>query len=506
MKKILLTLSITLLTFNLCLSSDNNCLPDNYIAKGNAYVSGIIRNFSADRNMSADILYQNPIISEPLFISADISDDGKFFIEVPVLNHSLVVFNIPHYREYIAIMRDDTVFVEFDASKVASGSDISGRKDMPSIYYRFSGAFATVNNELGKLAFSENSSDLFMGTRKNSSLPAFRDEIISKADSTIEYYDSLNISPETKRLIEVNIRQNSMRWLVSHYTGHIRDENISEEKYADTFFSVFKDYDFASSDHLYGQHYTEFLRNCADLCIMKKRIERKPLERVSTEATIHMNYLESKDIFSDITGIESGNAFDLMDGIIFMNQIDKKLQLSDWQLRQVNNISAKCIRDEIFTTNNNLLREIERTTNNKSTTIKDVTCDYFFSFDNIIQEEYEKLKLIHIWDFSSFWTIEAHGYMKKLKTEYSKKNVRFIYIVENDIPDRQWKNNAYIQTGKFYKVNEEQLKSIRSRFELNGTPCFLVCNSSGKILLSKEGYSHDMVGELYEIFDRELAK
>ena len=102
-------------------------------------------------------------------------------------------------------------------------------------------------------------------------------------------------------------------------------------------------------------------------------------------------------------------SFDLMDGIIFMNQIDKKLQLSDWQLRQVNNISAKCIRDEIFTTNNNLLREIERTTNNKSTTIKDVTCDYFFSFDNIIQEEYEKLKLIHIWDFSSFWTIEAHG-------------------------------------------------------------------------------------------------
>lgn len=503
-----MVIAILLLLPVLIYAEGKNILPDNKYEKGTVTVKGTIRNTVIPPGAQFRVIYNDQAVYDSKVEVIPIKEDGTFSSTFTVNNNILAQVFSPYYKSYIFVLRNDSVVMDIDASKMPSEENEPDYYE--DIYFTFlKESYITPNMELGLTKFNAKSYAFNPADYNFSSLYEFRDFVLDRRDSILNYYLEQDFRAYTKRLIQVSVDGYMLRQLLD-FNNVVRYNGASEIPYRPIvdpdYFSFLEWFDINNPDLTYSIHYSDLLRSAAEISRLLKTLNEVRYESSYDSLALKNDYMKSDELISKLIGEKSGPFFDNRNSLYFNLQLDKNLPLYEWQKDIVKDISSEIIRDNLLNANDRFISEMKKLRQQSRTEIVDIRYNDITSLNQIKYCNNGHVKVVHNWSFGCMFANFALKSMTPMKNEFADKDVDFIYFVDDEMSDEQWENYAYIQNGIFIRCTEDQKEEILQDFEIDVTPGFAVYNRNSELVYKNTGNYDEVLRDIEINIRRELER
>ncbi|MCG6186237.1 TlpA family protein disulfide reductase [Maribellus maritimus] len=487
-------------------------LPAISLKEGKAFVKGKVFGYVPAAGNSVRVLYSNPIMNESETFDVDISENGEFFMNVPLLSNATCLFMSDYYREYILLSPGDTCSVHIHADKIENinGFDAIKRSNIDDKYVRFDGAFATVNNELNDIRFWSKSIKFFRYKNDYQNPTQYKTDILSDLEKSLEELLTSNISEQTKELITINLQQSVILLLLNNNTivgNHFDKGDLSTSAVDTGYFTFLEEMNLNSNYSFYGRFFSNVISNC-------RQIERflTPLNELMDKSDMPPKPLayemikRQKDYLARVLKEDNGPAFDLLEVMSFSSKIKSQLTLEEWEMERLKQLKVPLYYDYSIRKNELLSIRLQEIREKSTSVILDVSAkpkeNYF---EDIISLYEGKTIMVNYWSLGCWGALNALDVIEPLKTKYKNKDVAFIYLTDDSFLYQVWENKALQVDGIHYRLNKKQIDYILSKFEMRDvTPSFLVFDKKGQSVFKSEGYSENVIKNIFDTIDKEL--
>jgi len=494
------------------IKNEEASLPVISLKERKTFIKGKVYGYNPVSNSSVRIAYHNPIMNEPEAFVVEISRNGDFFMDVPILSNSTCLFVSDYYKEYILLSPGDTCFINIDAKKVREIKEFNAikRSNIDNQYVRFGGAFAEVNNELNYLHFWSNSINLFNDKNEYKNLAQYKTYILSTLEKSLKELLNTNISKPTKELITINLQQQAIRCLLN---DRILLENHSDKgDYSSTptvdidYFSFLEIMNLNSLNSFYGRFFSNIIYECLQIEDMVMPLRELINKRsMPQKALVYEDIRRQKDYLTRILKENNGPAFDLLEVLNFTSKIRQDLTLDEWEIEDLMQLKEPVYYNYVTRKNELLSSRLENIRKKSASNIFDATAKKDNYFEEIIPLYKGNIIMVNYWSMDCLGALNAIKVIEPLKMKYKNRKVVFIYLTDDHFLYPTWENKAVQIDGIHYRLNKKQIDYILSKYKMmDVTPIFLVFDKKGECILNQKGYSEDAIKNIFYKMDKEL--
>lgn len=527
MTKIKALIPVLFLLFSsFCYAKNKSLLPENKYEKGFTTVKGVIRNATIKPDDKFRIIYNDPTTFDCDSEIISINSYGTFCSTFSINNDALAMIFGPYYDYYMLITRNDTVFIDVDVSKRPSKENDLLTKDKYEMdsFFKFEGANADINTELGKLKFNLDSYRVETEKMDINSLDHLKETLLSMRDSLKNIYSEYPILPQTRRLIDISIDQLILRELITsnniynYRNGPLKPQEELSEFYPKNnenddipilnsdYYSFIKLFDINNQDNLYGRFFSYLLYDSSDISkFLKSYNEIDSIEYTDIESQ-RLYYIESQKLLSKFIGDKKGIFFDYMNAVCFKTQIEGNLSLHDWQKEILKKKTSKIIMDNILEENERFISYREKLRKETITQIIDIRDKDISSLNQLEVCNDGKIRVLLNWAFGCFGCKMSPLPTMPMIKELSDKGVNFIYFIDDNLFDIQWETYANKLNGIVIKCTSEQRSELLKDYELEGFPNFVAINAKSDLLYKLDFDDNNPYDTLESVIRKELER
>ncbi len=487
-------------------------LPVISLKEGKAFIKGEVYGYNPVSNSSVRIAYNNPIMNEPEAFVVEISRNGKFFMEVPILSNATCLFISDYYKEYILLSTGDTCYIYIDAKKIREINEFDPRKrgNIDNQYVRFSGAFAEINNELNYLRFWSNSINLFSYKNEYKNVAQYKAYILSTLEKSLKEFLHANISKPTKELITINLQQQAIRCLLNNNNlleTHFDNGDLSIPAVDIGYFSFLEEMNINSLYSFYGRFYSNIINECQQIehyiMPLRELIKKKGMPK---KALVYEDIKRQKNYLVRILKENNGPAFDLLEVLNFTSKIKQEMTLDEWEIENLMQLKELVYYNYVIRKNELLSSNLKDLRKNSTSIIFDVSAEKKDNYFEDILSSYEgDIIMVNYWSMGCQACHIAIENIEPLKMKYKNRKVVFIYLTDDSFLYPSWENKAVQIEGIHYRLNKKQIDYILSKYKMmNSTPSFLVFDKKGECIFNQKGYSENAVKDIFDTMDKEL--
>ncbi|PID93134.1 MAG: hypothetical protein CSA96_00505 [Bacteroidetes bacterium] len=487
-------------------------LPPIILGEGKAIVKGHVYGYDHDAKGQIRIGLMNPIMNEPGSRLADIADNGDFYLEIPLISNSSVLFISDYYSEYIVLSPEDTCYIDIDAKKVTGIQefDVIERSTIDSQYVRFRGAFSKVNSELNDIRFWFNTRKLKCeGEYENSAV--LKRQILSRLEDLLKELHSTNISDATKELVTINLQQLAIRCLLWDYSllgNHTKNGDLTTAVVDMGYFDFLKEMSINVPNSFYGRLYGDCIWLCMD--IEKYTFPFEKIVELNSRPVKVLSYddlLRQKDFLARVLGEHEGPAFDLLTVLNFTSLLRSDLPLNDWQIAELVKLEEPVYHDYIVRRNESLDSMLNSLREKPLSRLIDATEKEVDFFESILSQYKGNVILIDLWSMGCIPCIQAIDFIESKKEKYKDRNVKFIYLSDDHFDYTFWENKSIQIEGIHYRLNQNQIDFLQSKYGMGeAVPHFLLLDIEGNCIINQKGYLKPVMENILSIIDQEISK
>lgn len=496
---------------SIAMNNDSTYLPAISLSEEFAFIKGTIHGYNSFSEGRVRIVYHNPIMNEMETFDVDIAYDGHFLMQIPVISNATCLFLSDYYREYILLLPGDTCYIDIDADKISdiTAFDSLRRGEIDNEYIHFSGAFADINSELNYLRFWSYSLNLFKEKNQYQDLSQYKTYILSILEKSLSELSKSTISDPTKELITINLQHQAILSLLDdHFLQkmYFSKEESSISSVDVDYFSFLEGSDINSMHSFYGRNFPYIIDRCRkleDMTIpLSERIKKMGL---SQEALTYDDVERQKDYLARILKINNGPAFDLLRVLNYTSKIKQQMTLDEWEISDLMQVKNQIYYDYVMRENEALLSHLQDIRRNSTSIILDVTTEKNDNyFEEIISSYKGNIVLVNYWSLDCIFARNAIRVIEALKKNYINKKVVFIYVTDDRSLYPKWENAALQYEGIHFRLNKNQMAYITSKYELSGTPGFLLFDKKGKCIFNRVGSHEETIEALFFTIDKYL--
>jgi thiol-disulfide isomerase/thioredoxin len=197
---------------------------------------------------------------------------------------------------------------------------------------------------------------------------------------------------------------------------------------------------------------------------------------------------ETKGIFNDLIGDNNQFFIDLLTLNAYSQQIQNSKPLSSAQIQDIKTyFTTGNLANFLLDENNNMLETLHRTSELHPLVINQTPESAKGELLKNIVAKY-KGKVVFV-DFWATWCgpcIAGMQLSKPVKSEYSQKDVAFVYIASTNSPEESWKNKIPQIGGEHYYLSMEKDDEIMDQYNFSTIPMYMIFDKEGN-LLHQEG-------------------
>jgi thiol-disulfide isomerase/thioredoxin len=184
-----------------------------------------------------------------------------------------------------------------------------------------------------------------------------------------------------------------------------------------------------------------------------------------------------------VLGTDKGLLFDAIHAQLFAEQLQQPLLFTDADKELIRKIFADkpAIADALMTENEKMQTIIASAKESKTSVIRktpEVSEDKVF--DAILAGYKGKVVLVDFWATWCGPCIMAHKQLNPLKTEWSGKDIVYLYLTGETSPIATWYKTIPDIHGEHYRVSNNQFNYWYKKFEIRGIPSYFVYDRDGK--------------------------
>ncbi|MGV8092393.1 MAG: hypothetical protein AB2L24_11070 [Mangrovibacterium sp.] len=487
-------------------------LPVISLKEGNAFIKGKVYGYNPVSNSRVRIAYHNPIMNKTEAFVVEISENGDFFVDVPILSNSTCLFVSDYYKEYILLSPSDTCYIHIDSDKIRKVNEFNAikRDNIDNQYVRFDGSFAEVNNELNNLHFWSNSINLFSYKNEYTTLAQYKTYILSTLEKSLKELLNTNISKQTKELITINLQQQAIRCLLDDriLLENLLDKgNLSTPAADISYFSFLEEMNINSLYSFYGRFFSNIIDECRrieDMVMPLRELINK--RQMPQKALVNEDIVKQKGYLARILKKSSGPAFDLLEVLNFTLKIEQDLTLDEWEIENLRQLKEPVYYNYVIRKNELLSSHLENIRKKSASVIFDATTEKKDNFFEDILSLYEgNIIMVNYWSMGCLGALNAIKDIEPLKMKYKNRKVVFIYLTDDHFLYPIWENKATQIEGVHYRLNKKQLNFIISKYKMmDVTPSFLVFDKKGECIFNQKGYSKNAIKNIFDTIDKGL--
>ena len=486
-------------------------LPIISLKEGNAFIKGKLNGYNPALNSRVRIAYHNPIMNKPEAFIVDISENGDFFLDVPMLSNATCLFVSDYYKEYILLSPGDTCYIHIDAEELKDKNKFNAvkRYNIDNKYVRFEGAFAEVNNELNYLHFWSTSMKLFRYKSEYKNPIQNKTDVLFNLEKLLNEILNSNISKQTKELITINLQQLVMRSLVSNNTilgNHSDKEDLLIPAVDIGYFSFLEEMNINSPNSYYGRFFSNIVNECRkieDMTMPARELLNK--RRMPHKTLVYEDIRRQKDYLAQILKENNGPAFDLLEVLNFTSKIEQDLTLDEWEIEKLMQLKEPVFHNYVKRKNEFLSSHLKDRRENSVSANLNATAKKDNYFEDILSLYEGKVIMVNYWSMGCVGAINAIKNIEPLKIRFKNRKVVFIYLTDDNFSYPIWENKAVQIEGIHYRLNKKQIDYVLSKYEMTDTtPSFLVFDKKGECIFNQIGYSKNAIKNMFDTMDKEL--
>ena len=262
------------------IKDDGKSLEIPQLKEGIANFKGQLIGYVSGMNWKINIYVNNPVTGIQEELEAQVQEDGRFELQVPLVTTMQVLFRNPIYNDYILLSPDKETILYFDIQQKSCQESRSENKCPESEYMYFIGANAEINNQMNSAKILNYISNLF-DTRKQYSdivgmtTEQYKSYILNKVDVGTKELHQKGLTKKTLELAIINLRFNAMYHLTYASSdleyAHMTANKLSREDrtkgftplvFEEIYYSFLKDLDINNPINLYSNHFGNIVNSC----------------------------------------------------------------------------------------------------------------------------------------------------------------------------------------------------------------------------------------------------
>lgn len=484
---ILLLLAIQSMRANIPVSAERDSFPDTLtmpsLEYGTATLKGtiernLIRSFST-KNIPT-IRITNPAkeaATQEIFIESD----GTFELSIPVVGISNCVISSPMFNATLSLLpgRLSTINIDFQdsAKPLITITDPSGLS---------SKELQLMSRSILDIAMKMPIADYGNNPHPTEYVDAYIRRL-QKTDQLIDAIDALSDNVRfilhrclwgmdcSSGLLQYKINtKNKYRREHKNLSGYV---NYPIER---SHYQFLRKFDLNNPKSLYSFVNSDLMNTLlTDSVLNIPNIASMPLEkwRVGTKA-----------IFNDLIGENNQFFIDLLTLNAYSRQIQGSRLLSQEQIRDIETYFTKGnLSNFLFDENSNMRKTLQQTEKLHPLVINQTPESAKGELlKNIVAKYKGKVVFVDFWATWCAPCIAGMQLSKPVKSEYSQKDVTFVYITSTSSPKKLWENKIPQIGGEHYYLSMEKNDEIMDQYNFSTIPMYMVFDKEGN-LLHQEG-------------------
>lgn len=487
------------------------------LKSGIATLKGHIAGFRPEMKLQGSTWAYNPVTGDVDENKISVDNKGDFTLELPLNHISVVNISANFMQTPVYLKPGETTSVEINFPEICRAQS-KLQKDKPSLgeKYYFSGALATLNNEVcnGPLRAlpvgisSQEDYDQMFKDVATMNIDQFKQYWLDRREEGLKELDKYpHISDAYRKILVLNADMETAMQLMGYYVleyAYRRANNIPRDSAAVGFVQpviTAEYYDFVprlvpnDPIGLYASYYSNIIRS-----LQYANISGQPLPEGIKE------FPDNTADLAKLMGTDKGILFDLIAAQRLARPIQEFKPLTDEELAQADKISP-VIKNILATMNNKLKQTIEENKKKSGYTvdrvnIADVPAEELF---NAITTPYRG-KVVFV-DFWATWCGPCRMAMQQsepVKKEFEGKDVVFLYLAGENSPKGAWEQMIPDIKGEHYRVTSDQWDFWGKKFGINGVPSYMVLSKDGTPVHFQVGFMG--VEKMKEMIEDELKK
>lgn len=487
------------------------------LKSGIATLKGHIVGFRPEMKLQGSTWAYNPVTGDVDENKISVDNKGDFTLELPLNHISVVNISANFMQTPVYLKPGETTSVEINFPEICRAQS-KLQKDKPSLgeKYYFSGALATLNNEVcnGPLRAlpvgisSQEDYDQMFKDVATMNIDQFKQYWLDRREEGLKELDKYpHISDAYRKILVLNADMETAMQLMGYYVleyAYRRANNIPRDSAAVGFVQpviTAEYYDFVprlvpnDPIGLYASYYSNIIRS-----LQYANISGQPLPEGIKE------FPDNTADLAKLMGTDKGILFDLIAAQRLARPIQEFKPLTDEELAQADKISP-VIKNILATMNNKLKQTIEENKKKSGYTvdrvnIADVPAEELF---NAITTPYRG-KVVFV-DFWATWCGPCRMAMQQsepVKKEFEGKDVVFLYLAGENSPKGAWEQMIPDIKGEHYRVTSDQWDFWGKKFGINGVPSYMVLAKDGTPVHFQVGFMG--VEKMKEMIEDELKK
>lgn len=487
------------------------------LKSGIATLKGHIAGFRPEMKLQGSTWAYNPVTGDVDENKISVDNKGDFTLELPLNHISVVNISANFMQTPVYLKPGETTSVEINFPEICRAQS-KLQKDKPSLgeKYYFSGALATLNNEVcnGPLRAlpvgisSQEDYDQMFKDVATMNIDQFKQYWLDRREKGLKELDKYpHISDAYRKILVLNADMETAMQLMGYYVleyAYRRANNIPRDSAAVGFVQpviTAEYYDFVprlvpnDPIGLYASYYSNIIRS-----LQYANISGQPLPEGIKE------FPDNTADLAKLMGTDKGILFDLIAAQRLARPIQEFKPLTDEELAQADKISP-VIKNILATMNNKLKQTIEENKKKSGYTvdrvnIADVPAEELF---NAITTPYRG-KVVFV-DFWATWCGPCRMAMQQsepVKKEFEGKDVVFLYLAGENSPKGAWEQMIPDIKGEHYRVTSDQWDFWGKKFGINGVPSYMVLAKDGTPVHFQVGFMG--VEKMKEMIEDELKK
>lgn len=511
--------------------------------KGNALVKGQIIGYRTD---FGDVFckYENPITGNSTQYTINCDKEGNFSISIPIYSPttlSIVLKKSFYIPLKVALNEESKIIINLpEKTRQESNLRKKSKKYGEKVYY--AGFFADVNRDFMSVLtpneLFEDQNIVHKIISQNISEINYKDYLLNKYDSIINYYNKQKINPLSKKILILNTtcafldkislidyvfslvyaQKNNIpvEEAYKSYIPFVWDENM------DNLYKILPIDDpnilfipnsetqrlkFSRASSLSLVPLVKYMANQPEIekedrLLLEEFInsfERKEtfnkidlLENIyeKHEETLYNYQLEREGaaFFSKIWNTDNALLIDLIKSQTIGYNLTKKQPFTKKEQKEIKKL-PKLFQEALLAENNALIAEMQSKKEKTGFNILDAPQN---ADENLLVELIKPFKgkviLIDIWATWCMPCLSAHKQMEAIKSEFSDKDVIFLYLADEYSNKNTWEHMITNIKGHHYWLNKAQTTYIQKIFSRRAYPSYIIIDKNGNISYYSVGF------------------